>query len=185
MIRFASLLLVLFPFVTVTLGQTTKPAPSVTVDVWPAGKMPGKAATQPEGERPQRGDGVQRITDVSRPTLTVFPAPARGGPAAAMIVCPGGGYSYVVQDKEGTEIAAWLNSKGIGAMVLKYRVPNNREGALQDVQRALSLVRVHAGEWNIDPKRLGVIGFSAGGNLSAKASNLFERRAYPAIEAVD
>jgi acetyl esterase/lipase len=91
----------------------------------------------------------------------------------------------VVIDKEGTEIAAWLNSNGISAIVLKYRVPGNREGALQDVQRALSLVRANAAEWHIDPKRLGVIGFSAGGNLSAKASNLFDQRAYPMIDDVD
>ena len=102
-----------------------------------------------------------------------------------MIVCPGGGYSYTVVDKEGSEIAAWLNSAGISALVLKYRTPNNREGALQDVQRALSLVRARASEWNIDPQRVGVIGFSAGGNLAAKASNLFDARAYAAIDEVD
>ena len=88
-------------------------------------------------------------------------------------------------DKEGTEIASWLNSAGISALVLKYRSPNNREGALQDIQRALSLTRARAGEWNIDPKRLGAMGFSAGGNLAAKASTRFDERAYPAIDAVD
>jgi acetyl esterase/lipase len=166
-------------------AQTTKPSPAPIIDVWPDGKMPGQGAREPEADMPARGDGVRRITNVSKPTLTVFPAPAKGTPAPAMIVCPGGGYSYVVQDKEGTEIAAWLNSAGIGALVLKYRVPHNRDGALQDVQRALSLARAHAAEWNIDPRRLGVIGFSAGGNLAAKASTLFDQRAYPAIDAVD
>ena len=102
-----------------------------------------------------------------------------------MIVCPGGGYSYVSFDKEGTEIATWLNANGFTALVLKYRVPNNREGALQDLQRALSLVRTHAAEWNIDRKRLGVIGFSAGGNLGAKASTLFAERTYRTIDGVD
>src|SRR5438093_961735 len=97
---------------------------------------------------PSKGDGVQRITNISRPTLTVFPAPKKGAaPAPAMIVCPGGGYSYVVYDKEGTEIAAWLNSNGISALVLKYRAPHNRDGALRDLQRALSLARAHAAEW--------------------------------------
>ncbi len=80
----------------------------------------------------------------------------------------------MVSDKEGTEIAAWLNSAGISALVLKYRVPHNRGGALQDIQRALSLARAHAAEWNIAPTRLGVIGFSAGGNLAAKASTRFD-----------
>lgn len=147
--------------------------------------MPGKGAKDLEGEV-QRNDGFHRITNVSRPTLTLLPAAKKaGGAAPAMIVCPGGGYGYTVIDKEGTEIAAWLNSAGFSALVLKYRTPNNREGALQDVQRALSLARVHAAEWNIDPKRLGVIGFSAGGNLAAKASTRFEERSYPAIDEVD
>jgi acetyl esterase/lipase len=91
----------------------------------------------------------------------------------------------MVVDKEGTEIAAWLNAAGVSALVLKYRVPNNREGALQDLQRAVRVARAHAGEWNIDPKRLGVIGFSAGGNLAAKASAAFEDRMYAGIDDVD
>jgi acetyl esterase/lipase len=153
--------------------------------VWPEGKMPGLGARDPEQDRPPQGDNVQRITNVSRPTLTLFPVPKKGAPAPAIIVCPGGAYNYVVHDKEGTEIAAWLNSAGIGALVLKYRVPENREGALQDLQRALSLARAHAGEWNIDPQRLGVMGFSAGGNLAAKASTLFDQRSYTPLDAVD
>jgi len=156
---------------------------TTTVDVWPLGKMPGRAAREPEQDNP--ANNVHRITNVSRPTLSLFPAPGKGGRAPAMIVCPGGGYSYVSFDKEGTEIAAWLNTRGITALVLKYRVPNNREGALQDLQRALSLARAHAAEWNIDRKRLGVMGFSAGGNLGAKASTLFAERTYTTIDRVD
>jgi acetyl esterase/lipase len=148
--------------------------------------MPGKGAKEEEADVPRK-DGFHRVTNVSRPTLTLFSAPRKDGAAVApaMIVCPGGGYSYTVIDKEGTEIAAWLNSAGISALVLKYRTPNNREGALQDVQRALSVVRARAAEWNIDPQRLGVIGFSAGGNLAAKASTRFDERAYPAIDEID
>ena len=158
--------------------------PEEIVDVWPAGKMPGRAAAEPETERPSN-DNFRRLTNISHPTLTLFPAARKNRPAPAMIVCPGGGYNYVVYDKEGTEIAVWLNSIGITALVLKYRVPQNREGALQDLQRALSLARAHAAEWNIDAKRLGVMGFSAGGNVAAKASTLFEHRTYPAIDSVD
>lgn len=161
------------------------PAPAATVEVWPAGKMPGQDAKESERDMPAKGDGFKRITNISRPTLTLFPAPKKGAPAPAMIVCPGGGYSYVVYDKEGTEIAAWLNANGISALVLKYRTPNNRAGALQDLQRALSLTRARAAEWNLDPKRLGVIGFSAGGNLAAKASAPLEPRTYPAVDTVD
>lgn len=159
--------------------------PSAIVEVWPDGKMPGQGAKESERDVPAKGDGFKRITNISRPTLSLFPAPKQSTSAPAMIVCPGGGYSYVVYDKEGTEIAAWLNANGISALVLKYRVPNNRSGALQDLQRALSLTRTRAAGWQVDPKRLGVIGFSAGGNLAAKASAPVETRAYPVVDAVD
>lgn len=166
-------------------AQITRPLDSLTVEVWPAGKMPGRPATQPEGQRPVSSDGVHRITNVSTPTLTVFPAPASATAAPAMIVSPGGGYSYVVIDKEGTEIAAWLNSAGITAVVLKYRVPANRAGAMQDVQRALRTARSRAGEWNIDANRLGLIGFSAGGHLSARASTTFDQPSYSPVDEID
>jgi acetyl esterase/lipase len=179
-------LLALFVLVGTTFAQAATPPAASTVEVWPEGKMPGKGANAPEAEVP-RNDGFHRITNVSRPTLTLFPAPRKAGAAAApaMIVCPGGGYGYTVIDKEGTEIAGWLNSAGISALVLKYRTPNNRAGALQDAQRALSLARERAAEWNIDPQRLGIIGFSAGGNLAAKASAPLEERSYPASDAID
>ena len=147
--------------------------------------MPGLGANEAESEV-KRKDGFLRITNVSKPTLTIFKTERSDRTATpAMIVCPGGGYGYCVMDKEGSEIAAWLNKNGMSAFVLKYRTPNNREGALQDVQRALSLVRSKAAEWNIDPKRLGVIGFSAGGNLAAKASAPVVERSYSAFDAVD
>ena len=164
------------------LADDPRPA-ATTVDVWPQGRMPGQAATEPEQDNP--ANNVHRITNVAHPTLSLFSAPRRGGPSPTMIVCPGGGYSYVSFDKEGTEIAAWLNANGFTALVLKYRVPNNREGALQDLQRALSLARAHAAEWNIDRKRLGIIGFSAGGNLGAKASTLFAERTYRRVDNAD
>lgn len=155
------------------------------IEIWPEDKMPGEAAQVPESEI-QRNDGFQRITNVSCPTLTLFPAAAESGqPAPAMIICPGGAYRYVVMDKEGSHIAKWLSESGITAFVLKYRTPNNREGALQDVQRSLSLIRARATEFNIDPNRVGVIGFSAGGNVAAKSSTLFDERSYPAIDDVD
>ncbi|HRH95657.1 MAG TPA: alpha/beta hydrolase [Prosthecobacter sp.] len=167
------------------LATTSFLSAQTIVDVWPEGRMPGKGAKEPEAEV-KRKDGFQRITNVSRPTQTFFPAPAKDGrPTPVMIVCPGGGYGYVVMDKEGSEIAAWLNSNGFSALVLKYRTPNNREGALQDVQRSISLTRENAAAWNIDPKRVGVIGFSAGGNVAAKASTQFEARSYPVLDAVD
>lgn len=175
----------LLVFAGTTFAETAAPPAAATVEIWPDGKMPGMGAREPEAEV-QKNDGFHRITNVSRPTLTVFPAPkGAGGEAPALIVCPGGGYGYTVIDKEGTEIAAWLNTAGISAMVLKYRTPNNRAGALQDAQRALSLARERGAEWNVDPQRLGIIGFSAGGNLAAKSSASFGERTYPAIDATD
>ena len=119
--------------------EAAAPTTTATVEIWPEGKMPGSGAKDSERDMPARTDGFKRITNISRPSLTFFPAPKASAPAPAVIICPGGGYSYVVFDKEGTEIAAWLNTNGTSALVLKYRTPNNRAGALQDLQRALSL----------------------------------------------
>ena len=150
------------------------------VPVWPEELMPGAVADAAETVSfPERTDAV-RMTNVSRPTLAFYPV--TGTDAPAVIVCPGGGYTYCVVDKEGTEIAAWLNSIGISAFVLKYRTPDNRSGALQDIQRSIRLVRTHAEKWNIDPEKVGVIGFSAGGNLCAKASNLFDTPSYAPVD---
>jgi acetyl esterase/lipase len=161
--------------------EETPPSPSV----WPSGKMPGKGAAEPEKEQPSKGDGVVRLTNVSEPTLTVYRAPASHHPAPAVIICPGGGYGILAINKEGSEIAAWLNTLGITGIVLKYRVPNNRDGALQDIQRTVRLVRAHQKEWNIDTAKVGVMGFSAGGHLSARLSTNYETAAYPAIDATD
>ena len=101
------------------------------------------------------------------------------------MVCPGGGYGILAYDLEGTEICQWLNSLGINAVLLKYRVPDGRDHPLQDAQRAMGMVRLHAAEWHIDPKKLGVIGFSAGGHLSASLSTHFASRTYPPVDKAD
>ena len=155
------------------------------VSLWPEGRMPGTAATEPEAPVP-RDDGFTRITNISRPTLEVFPASRTDGrPAPAVIICPGGGYRYVVVDKEGSAVAAWLNASGITAFVLKYRTPDNRAGALQDVQRAIRLVRSRAAGFGIDPAKTGVMGFSAGGHVAARASNTFGKDSYAPIDEID
>lgn len=133
---------------------------------------------------------VLRITNVSEPTITVYLAPDEVATGAAMVVCPGGGYSILAYDLEGDEVCEWLNNIGITAVLLKYRVPRREglqkhEAPLQDLQRAIGYVRAHAEEMNIDPQRIGVMGFSAGGHLSAMASNNFAKRSYSPIDATD
>ncbi|MCD7978940.1 MAG: alpha/beta hydrolase [Tannerellaceae bacterium] len=136
------------------------------------------------------GSSVLRITNVSEPTITVYPAPQENASGAAMIVCPGGGYSILAYDLEGDEVCEWLNKIGITAVLLKYRVPRREgrekhEAPLQDIQRAIGYVRANARGLDIDPKRIGVMGFSAGAHLSAMASNSFAKRTYPAVDAAD
>ncbi len=133
---------------------------------------------------------VISITNISAPTIAFYPAPEEKATGAAMVVCPGGAYEFLSYNMEGSEICEWLNDLGITAVLLKYRVPR-REGQpkhlapLQDVQRALSYVRAHASEWNLRADKIGVMGFSAGGHLSAMASTAFADRAYPAADEVD
>ena len=136
------------------------------------------------------GKRVIRIGNVSRPTITVYRPPQDKDTGATVVVCPGGGYSILALDLEGTEICDWLNSAGVTGVLLKYRVPARKgqeryQAPLQDAQRALSLVRSRAGEWGLDPKRIGIMGFSAGGHLSAAASNRFAQRAYEPVDATD
>lgn len=136
------------------------------------------------------GEPVLRLTNVSEPTLTVYHAPDEVASGAAVLVCPGGGYNILAYDLEGDEVCEWLNNLGITAVLLKYRVPR-REGQakhaapLQDAQRAMGYIRAHAEEMNIDPGRIGVMGFSAGAHLSAMLSNTFDKRTYPAVDAAD
>jgi len=129
--------------------------------------------------------------NVTRPTMTVY-SPQGTNTGVAMVVFPGGGYTCLAMDIEGTEICDWLNARGITAVLLKYRVPVNRVGdygesplALEDAQRTLSLVRFHAADWHIDPHKIGVIGFSAGGHMVAATSTHFDKRSYAPVDAAD
>lgn len=129
--------------------------------------------------------------NVARPTMTVYP-PNGKNTGVAVVVFPGGGYNCLAIDLEGTEICDWLTSKGITAVLLKYRVPTPKWGpfrtspmALDDAQRTLGLVRFRAADWQIDPHKIGVIGFSAGGHLVAATSTHFDQRLYPAVDAAD
>lgn len=131
------------------------------------------------------------VDSVSKPTITVY-SPATNNTGAAVLVFPGGGYNVLAIDLEGTEACDWLTSKGITCVLLKYRVPCEKTGpyrdckqALEDAQRALGLVRFRAAEWHIDPHRIGVLGFSAGGHMVAAISTHFEKRLYSRVDAAD
>jgi acetyl esterase/lipase len=135
------------------------------------------------------GRAVIRTGNVSEPSIAFYPASTNNS-GATVIVFPGGGYRILALDLEGTEICEWLNSIGVNAAVVKYRVPEPKDvpryqEPLQDAQRAISYVRSHAEEWHLDPKRIGVLGFSAGGHLVAMASTSFEKRTYEAQDKVD
>ena len=168
-------------------AEEAKPGPTmpgVVVSLWPKGAMPGQAAAGPERAMPARGDNVLRLTDISEPSFTVYKV-AADKPTPAVIICPGGGYGILAYDKEGTEVAAWLNSLGITGIVLKYRVPKNQEGAFQDIQRAIRIVRQRSAEWNIARDRIGAMGFSAGGHLAARLSTLAGPATYSRLDEAD
>ena len=153
--------------------------------LWP-GKVPGETKDKmlPKVDTSQK-DGIIRFSEVTNPALEVFlPDPAISN-NSAVIVCPGGGYQILAYDLEGTEIAAWLNKMGFTAFVLQYRIPNKKEGALQDAQRAIRIVKDNSKKWNINAERIGIMGFSAGGSLSARTSVLFNKKTYSPVDKSD
>jgi acetyl esterase/lipase len=180
-----------FPFPTPARADDA-PKPTV-LDVWP-GPAPGEnGATVGEEKETRKGDKVTSLTNVSKPTLSVYRPAADKNTGVAILVFPGGGYTHLAVDHEGEQVAQWLNSIGVTAAVLKYRVPRRPgtpqgtppQQALMDAQRAISLVRSKAGDWGVDPKRVGVLGFSAGGHLGAWVSTNADKRAYEPVDDND
>jgi acetyl esterase/lipase len=174
-----------------------QPSPGHTqIPIWPdaapnAGTQPIKGPEEVKHLTTPEGVKWTAALNVTRPTMTVY-SPKETNTGVAAVVLPGGGYTSLAMDLEGTEICDWLTSRGITAVLLKYRVPVNKEGpyfespaALQDAQRTVGLVRFRAAEWHIDPHKIGVIGFSAGGHLVTATSTQFGRRTYPAADAAD
>jgi len=153
--------------------------------LWP-GAVPGETEGKHEPVLAENQTGnVLRVTNVTNPAMLVFPAPASTANGAAVIICPGGSYLTLGMNKEGSEIAEWFNKLGFTAFVLQYRVPDKRFGAVQDIQRAMRLIRTDAAKWKINPDKLGVIGFSAGADLCAKLSTQFDNKSYPPVDAAD
>ena len=182
-----------------------QPSPGHTqVPIWPGVVPDAQPVAGPENTGTVKDPLVAgrpwvQVENVSRPTMTVY-SPKGKNTGAAVLVFPGGGYQILAIDLEGTEVCDWLTSKGITCVLLKYRVPGSGPSwdprckchinpkspmALEDAQRTVGLVRFHAREWHIDPNKIGVLGFSAGGHLSAAMSTRFKQCLYPAVDAAD
>lgn len=181
-LRMLSLLTVLGAALNSTLAFAAEP---ITLKLWPEGPptvMAPKSAATAKLIQSYGGAGPSRITDVSDPTITVFQPEKPNG--TAVIVAPGGGFMFLSYAHEGTQVCEWLNSLGVTAALLKYRTPTRDEKEVfelpvQDAQRALGLVRHHAAEWKLDPKRVGLLGFSAGANLAGHTAWDRGPRTYP------
>ena len=179
-----------------TIDSEAKENPSKPILLWnrtapgEKGDIGEEHDTTPKNEEGKPKDGIIRLGNVTRPTITIFRPNKKKDTGASVIVCPGGGYHILAYDLEGTEICQWLNSIGVTGILLKYRVPLRKDlekhtAPLQDAQRAISMVRHNAKEWGIDSKRIGILGFSAGGHLSAMASTHYDERTYPIVDEAD
>ena len=180
----------------ILIPSSTAAGEPLVIEVWP-GKPPGEIKVLPPeqditkpDDKPVGDRRIIKLTNVSKPMLTIYRPEQDRVPGAAVIICPGGGHRILAYDHEGTEAAEWLVKHGITGIVLKYRVPARDESkrwlaAVQDAQRAVSLVRSKAAEWRIDAKRIGILGFSAGGETAALTSILHDQRQYAVIDKVD
>jgi gluconolactonase len=177
---------------TTTLTRAADPPP--TLDLWP-GAVPGEKGNVPEEKltQPVPNGPIKSVTNVSKPTLTVYRPAKDRDTGAAVVIAPGGGYNVLAWEHEGTMVGEWLQSVGVTGVLVKYRVPRRPDqakdappvGALQDAQRAISVTRAKAKEWGIDPNRIGMLGFSAGGHLTAWAATNSDKRAYEAADDAD
>jgi acetyl esterase/lipase len=166
------------------------------IDLWP-GTAPGDTGAIGEENDVTKpsdnlvvGKPVIRLGNVSKPTIAIYRPPSDKDTGSAVLVCPGGGYNILAMDLEGTEVCAWLNSIGVTGVLLKYRVPKRaglppHAAPLQDAQRALGMIRHRAKDFGLDPNRLGVLGFSAGGHLAAALSNNYQQRNYAKVDDAD
>jgi acetyl esterase/lipase len=176
--------------------------PPLVLELWP-GKAPDETGTigaeyirmSPKLDRTQVEvtEPTRMVTNVTKPSITVYRPAKDKDTGAAVLICPGGGYWNLYWELEGEEVAAWLNSIGVTGVILKYRVPRRpgepeREPArrpLQDAQRAVSLIRARAKDWGIAPDRIGVAGFSAGGHLAVAVATSFGKRCYEPVDEID
>jgi acetyl esterase/lipase len=172
----------------VLLAVAARPDDPPVLPVWPK-RDPGTLA---EGEKVKEiGKDSRFISNVKWPTMTVYLPEAGKATGAAVVICPGGGYGGVAIDLEGRDVARWLNTLGIAGVVLKYRMPRPAESKgelpypLQDAQRAIRTVRARAAEWKVDPAKVGIMGFSAGGHLASTAATHFDAGRADAEDPLD
>lgn len=169
-------------------------AQKVTLPLWPDGNPepyvggPEADITKPS-DRLVAGRSLVHLTNIGKPTLAFYPAPAAKNTGVTIVVFPGGGYRILAYDLEGTEVCTWLNSIGVNCALVKYRVPFEKRfpdetADLEDAQQAMRLTRLHAAEWKLDPHQIGVLGFSAGGHLVVVLGNHpdFSRAGAPTSE---
>jgi acetyl esterase/lipase len=153
------------------------------IDLW-GGNVPGSKQNEGYVQTVDSDDNWIKMKFVTNPTLDMYPAPAEKTSGTAVIICPGGGYWGIAIDHEGAQVAKWLNSLGITAFVLKYRLPdsnimeNKSIGPMQDGQQAIRIVRSHSKDWGINPDKIGIMGFSAGGHLASTLSTHFNEKVY-------
>ncbi|QDV20778.1 Acetylxylan esterase precursor [Gimesia panareensis] len=175
-----SVYLALFLLLTLAAAPIETPQPDEQLALWPDRPLLEKSDDE------VKYSNIIRITKVNRPAIEFYKSKTAKPNAPAVVIFPGGGYNILAYDLEGTEIAEWLNSIGIHAVIVKYTVPGNqREEALKDAQRALGIVRSKAKEWGINPHQIGVLGFSAGGHLAANLSTNYQKRNYKPIDDAD
>src|ERR1041384_5266327 len=183
-----------FALLCVLCGQLIAAQP-LTLNLWP-GRPPGQTKEwPPEADQTKdtdkliAGRRIIKLGNVSTPQIAVYRPPKAKDTGASVIIAPGGGHNILAYDLEGTEVAEWLNSLGVTGIVLKYRVPFRDPdkrwfAAVQDAQRAMSLVRGKATEWTLDPQRIGILGSSAGGQTAALTALLSERQ-YAVVDDTD
>ena len=153
--------------------------------LWP-GAVPGETEAKHEPVLSDNQSGnVRRTTNVTNPAILAFLPAGSINNGYSVVICPGGGYETLAMDKEGSEIAQWFNKMGYNAFVLEYRTPKKRLGALQDLERAVRVIKSSAAKWKIDPEKVGVIGFSAGADMAAKLSTEYQDSAYAPVDDAD
>ena len=172
------------------LAGGTAFAQDTILPLWPKGQIPNVKESSEKEEYMESG-GIYRYAKVQQPTIEVYLPSGANANGKAMLIFPGGGYGILAYDWEGTDIAKWLNSKGIAGIVVKYRLPSDvsqtekQNVPLIDAQRAMRLVRNRSKDWNIEANKIGIIGFSAGGHLASTLGTHFDEKVYTPVDAAD